>query len=141
MHIFRLLRLLKLTRYSPALATFAAVLHGQCRSLDAALVIMLTLIIFAASIAYLFEKEAQPEDFASIPHAIRWALATLTTVDYGEVAPMMLGGKIFGGLIMILGVSMFAVPTGILTTGFANEIRKRDFLVTWQLVAGVPLFF
>ena len=140
MRIFRLLRLLKLTRYSPALATFAAVLHGQCRSLDAALVIMLTLLIFAASIAYLFEKEAQPEEFASIPHAMWWALATLTTVGYGDVTPVTLGGKIFGGIVMILGVGMFAVPTGILATGFANEIRKRDFVVTWQLVAGVPLF-
>ena len=140
MRIFRLLRLLKLTRYSPALATFAAVLHGQRRSLGAALMIMLTLLVFAASIAYLFEKEAQPEDFASIPHAMWWALATLTTVGYGDVAPVTLGGKIFGGLVMILGVGMFAVPTGILATGFANEIRKRDFVVTWQLVAGVPLF-
>ena len=140
MRIFRLLRLLKLTRYSPALATFAAVLHGQRRSLGAALLVMLTLLIFASSIAYMFEKDAQPEAFASIPHAMWWALATLTTVGYGDVAPLTLGGKIFGGFVMILGVGMFAVPTGILATGFANEIRKRDFVVTWQLVAGVPLF-
>lgn len=140
MRIFRLLRLLKLTRYSPALATFAAVLHSQRRSLGAALMIMLTLLIFAASIAYLFEKEAQPEAFASIPHAMWWALATLTTVGYGDVTPVTLGGQLFGGLVMILGIGMFAVPTGILATGFANEIRKRDFVVTWQLVAGVPLF-
>ena len=91
-----MLRLLKLTRYSPALATFAAVLHGQRRSLGAALMIMLTLLVFAASIAYLFGKEAQPQDFTSIPYAMWWALATLTTVGYGDVAPVTLGGKIFG---------------------------------------------
>ena len=140
MRIFRLLRLLKLTRYSPALATFAAVLHGQRRSLGAALLLMLTLLIFASSIAYLFEREAQPKAFASIPHAMWWALATLTTIGYGDVTPVTLGGKLFGGLVMILGVGMFAVPTGILATGFATELRKRDFVVTWQLVAGVPLF-
>ena len=100
-------------------------------SLGAALLVMLTLLIFASSIAYLFERDAQPEAFSRIPHAMWWALATLTTVGYGDVTPVTLGGKLFGGLVMILGVGMFAVPTGILATGFVNEIRKRDFVVTW----------
>ncbi len=140
MRVFRLLRLLKLTRYSPALATFAAVIHSQRRALGAALIIMLTLLVFAASIVHMFEREAQPEAFASIPHAMWWALATLTTVGYGDITPVTTGGRIFGSFIMILGIGMFALPTGILATGFADEIRKRNFVVNWQMVACVPLF-
>ena len=102
--------------------------------------IMLVTLVFASSIVYLLEREAQPEAFASIPHAMWWGLATLTTVGYGDVAPVTGFGKLFGALIMILGIAMFALPTGILATGFANEFRKREFVVTWRLVASVPLF-
>lgn len=136
----RLLRLLKLTRYSPALETFAAVMRTQARSLLAAAVIMATMLVFAAGIVYLLEREAQPDTFGSIPDAMWWAMATLTTVGYGDVTPVTLGGKIFGGLVMIIGIGMFALPTGILATGFSTELKKRDFVVTWRLVAKVPLF-
>jgi voltage-gated potassium channel len=67
-------------------------------------------------------------------------LSTLTTVGYGDVTPVTLGGKFFGVFIMVLGVGMFALPAGILATGFADEIRKREFVVSWNLVATVPLF-
>ncbi|MBC8267545.1 MAG: ion transporter [Rhodospirillaceae bacterium] len=140
MRIFRLLRLLKLTRYSPAIETFAAVLKSQRRPLGAALLVMMMLLIFASSVVFMFEREAQTEAFASIPHAMWWGLATLTTVGYGDVTPITAGGKIFGAFIMVMGIAMFALPAGILTSGFTREIKKRDFTVTWQLVAGVPLF-
>jgi len=64
----------------------------------------------------------------------------MASVGYGDMAPITLWGRVFGGFVIILGVAMFAVPTGILATGFAIEIRKRDFVVTWQTVAKVPLF-
>jgi voltage-gated potassium channel len=67
-------------------------------------------------------------------------MVTIATVGYGDIAPITAWGKVFGGLVMILGIAMFAVPAGILATGFAAEIRKRDFVVTWQTVAKVPLF-
>jgi len=140
MRIFRVLRLLKLTRYSPAMETFAAVLTSQRRPLGAALMIMLSMLVFASSVVFMFEKDAQPVAFASIPHAMWWGLSTLTTVGYGDVTPITVGGRIFGAVIMVLGVGMFALPAGILTSGFAREIKKRDFVVTWKLVAGVPLF-
>ncbi len=140
MRVFRLLRLFKLTRYSSALETLGIVVYGQRRPLGAALMIMLIVLIFASSIVYLFEHEAQPETFASIPHAMWWGLATLTTVGYGDVTPITSGGRIFGAFIMVLGVGMFALPAGILATGFADEIRKREFVVSWKLVAGVPIF-
>lgn len=140
MRIFRLLRLLKLTRYSPAIETFAAVMASQRRPLGAALLVMMMLLVFASSIVYMFEREAQSEAFASIPHAMWWGLATLTTVGYGDVTPITAAGKIFGAVIMVMGIAMFALPAGILTSGFTREIKKRDFVVTWRLVAGVPLF-
>lgn len=140
MRVFRLLRLLKLSRYSPALKTVGVVFHTQRRSLAAGLLIMLVTLVFASSIVYLLEREAQPDAFASIPHAMWWGLATLTTVGYGDVTPVTGFGKLFGAMIMILGIAMFALPTGLLATGFANEFRKRDFVVTWSLVASVPLF-
>ncbi len=80
MRVFRLLRLLKLTRYSSALETVGVVLMNHWRQLAASLVIMLTLLVFASSIAYLFEHKAQPEIFGSIPDAMWWGFATLTTV-------------------------------------------------------------
>ena len=140
MRVFRLLRLLKLTRYSTALQTLGAAVHGQRRVLGAALMIIVTLLVFASSIIYLLENEAQPEAFASIPEAMWWGLATLTTVGYGDVTPISAAGKVFGAFIMVLGIGMFALPAGILATAFANELRKREFIVTWRMVASVPLF-
>ncbi len=136
----RLLRLLKLTRYSPALEIFAAVLHGQRRSLVAAGVVIMAMLVFASSIVYLLEHEGQPDSFGSIPDAMWWAMATLSTVGYGDVTPHTPFGKMFGGVVMIIGIAMFALPTGIMATGFATELKKRDFVISWGLVAKVPLF-
>ena len=140
LRVFRLLRLLKLTRYSPALETLWAAVYTQRRALAAAFVVILVLLVFASSIIYLLEHEAQPVAFASIPHAMWWGLATLTTVGYGDVAPITGAGKVFGGLIMVLGIGMFALPAGILATAFADELRKREFVANWRMVASVPLF-
>ncbi len=140
MRVFRLLRLLKLTRYSAALQTLGAAVYGQRRVLGAALAIIVTLLVSASSIMYLLENEAQPEAFASIPEAMWWGVATLTTVGYGDVTPISAAGKIFGAFIMVLGIGMFALPAGILATAFASELRKREFIVTWRMVASVPLF-
>ena len=140
MRVFRLLRLLKLTRYSTALQTLGAVLYDQRRTLGASIFVMLILLVFSSSIIYLVEKDAQPEAFSSIPKAMWWGLATLTTVGYGDVTPATGIGKVFGATIMILGIGMAALPAGILATGFATEMQKRTFVVHWKLVAGVPLF-
>ena len=140
MRVFRLLRLLKLTRYSSAMHSLGSALYAQRKALLAALLLVLTMLVFASSFIYLVENEAQPEAFASIPHAMWWGLATLTTVGYGDIYPITAGGKLFGALIMILGVAMFALPAGILASGFAEEMRKQDFVVNWRMVANVPLF-
>ncbi len=140
LRIFRLVRLLKLTRYSPALIIIGAVIVAQRKALVAALLIILCALLFSATILFAVEHEAQPDKFSSIPAAMWWALATLSTVGYGDVVPITVLGRIFGAMTMILGIGMLALPTGVIATGFANEIRKHDFVVNWKLVSSVPLF-
>jgi len=140
LRIFRLLRLLKLARYSPALATLWEVLVNERRALLAALLIMVMLLVTSSTAIYYVERTAQPDDFGSIPAAMWWAVATLTTVGYGDVVPVTALGRAIGGLVMILGLAMFALPVGIIASGFAAEIHRRDFVVTWGMVARVPIF-
>jgi voltage-gated potassium channel len=140
LRMFRLVRFLKLARYSPALGSLLQAIASEGRALIAALVIMLGLVLTAASALYLVEREVQPERFGTIPDAMWWAVATLTTVGYGDVIPVTSLGKVIGGLVMIFGLAMFALPIGIVATSFAQEIHRREFVVTWGMVAKVPLF-
>ncbi len=137
---FRLMRALRLTVYGAAVESLAVVFHNERRSLFGAFVVMIILLIVASSLVYFVERTAQPEAFASIPHAMWWGLATLTTVGYGDVTPITALGRLFGGIVTILGVGMFALPAGILASGYARELRRREFIGTWDLVAKVPLF-
>ena len=140
LRLLRVLRLLKLARYTPALNLFAAVIRNERRALLATLLVVAVLLVLEATIMYVLEREAQPKVFASVPHAMWWAIVTIATVGYGDMFPITPAGKVFGGMVMVIGIAVFAVPAGILATGFASEIRKRDFVVTWQTIANVPLF-
>lgn len=138
--VFRLLWIIKIMRYLPAMAMLVYVLKRERRTLAAALVLMLVMLFLAASLMYFAEHEIQPEAFASIPHALWWGVATLTTVGYGDVVPQSTVGRILGMIIMLLGIAMFALPAGILASAFTEEVRRRNFIVTWNLVAQVPFF-
>ena len=140
LRVFRLLRLLKLVRYSPALATLGRVLRNERRALVGALLIMAAMLLVASTAIYYIERDISPDKFGSIPESMWWALATLTTVGYGDVVPASPLGKIVGGFVMIFGLGMFALPIGILASGFASEIHRRDFVVSWSMMARVPLF-
>ncbi len=140
LRIFRLFRFLMLARYSPALYTIGRVFKSERRAMLAALIVMSGMLIFSATGIYWLEHEAQPEAFGSIPMSMWWALATLTTVGYGDVVPLTTLGRFFGGLVMIFGLGMFAMPIAIVSSGFAREIHRRDFVVSWGMVARVPLF-
>ena len=135
-----LLALLKLARFAPALGLVGTVLQNEARSLFGALMAMVVVLVLASGVMYLLERSAQPQLFDSIPHTLWWAIVTMATVGYGDMVPVTAAGRVFGGMIMLLGIALFAVPTGILATGFAQEIRRRDFTVSWQAVANVPLF-
>lgn len=121
----RLLRLFKLARYSPALGALLDVIQKEAEALLAALVVLLILLVMSAGGIYILENEIQPEPFGSIPGAMWWAIVTLTTLGYGDVVPVTTGGKIFGGLIGLLGIGMIALPAAIMASGFAENIRAR----------------
>ena len=143
LHWFELaaaLSLFKLSRYVPALSLVWNVVVRQSRSIFAALVVLSILLVVAATVIYFFEYEAQPDSFESIPQSLWWAITTMATVGYGDMAPITPIGRLIGGIAMVFGIAMFAVPAGILAAGFAEELRKRDFVVNWQSVARVPLF-
>jgi len=140
LRVLRLFRLLKLVRYSPALQTLGRVLADEYRALLGALLVILVLLLFASTAMYFIERGAQPDKFGSVPAAAWWALSTLTTVGYGDVVPITPFGKLLGGVVMLLGVGMIALPVAIIATGFSHESSRHQFVVTWSMVARVPLF-
>lgn len=135
-----LLALVKLARYMRGLALVAAVFHNESRSLLAGLTTLLVLLVLVSGVMYVLERDAQPTVFTSIPKTMWWGIVTIASVGYGDMTPITPLGRLFGGMVIVLGIAVFAVPAGILATGFAAELRKRDFVVTWDAVANVPLF-
>lgn len=134
------LRILKLVRYSPALATLSTVIVQERHALLGAVTTILMALLFSSSVIYVVERVHQPEAFGSIPASMWWGISTLTTVGYGDVTPLTPLGRFFGGVVAILGVGMFALPAGVLSSGFMKEMKQRRFLRTAELVASVPLF-
>jgi voltage-gated potassium channel len=125
LRLFRLIRVFKLARYWSALRLMGAVLSNKKAELVVGFAIMGMVLIFAASLMHVVEHRVQPEAFGSIPQAMWWAVATLTTVGYGDVYPITALGKLGGALVALVGVGMFAMPAGIISQGFADECRKR----------------
>ncbi|HVR67450.1 MAG TPA: cyclic nucleotide-gated ion channel [Verrucomicrobiae bacterium] len=135
-----LLASVKLSRYVPGFGLVGAVFHAERRALFAALIVLAVLLLLSSGIMYLLERDAQPDVFTSIPKTLWWAIVTIASVGYGDMTPVTALGRIFGGVVILIGIATFAVPAGLLATGFAAELRKRDFVVTWRAVAQVPLF-
>ncbi len=122
----RLLRVLKLTRYSRAFDLLITTFNENISALAASFFILLTVILLAATGMYYFERESQPIAFGSIPAAMWWSFSTLTTVGYGDVTPITATGKVFGALITVVGIGMVALPTGILASGYAQQLKMRS---------------
>lgn len=123
--IVRLVRLLKIGRYSEPLRLFARVFRSRRDELVLIAALLLVLLVLSSSSMYFLENAAQPEAFSSIPAAMWWAMATLTTVGYGDVIPATPLGKAVGSFIAVLGIGVFALPAGILAAAFAEELRKQ----------------
>ncbi len=128
LRVIRLLRIFKMTRYSRALQLLLVAFKEEGSSLLAAFFLMAVILILASCGIYLIEHDVQPDKFGSIPAAMWWAMATLTTVGYGDVVPITPLGQVFGGLITILSMGMVAIPTGLLASGFSEQLRKRRSL-------------
>lgn len=120
---FRLLRVLKLTRYSASLNMLVVTFQENGKALLASFLILVTVMLLAASGMYYFERQAQPLAFSSIPAAMWWAFSTLTTVGYGDVTPITAGGKVFGAMITVVGIGMVALPTSILASGYSQQLK------------------
>jgi len=138
--VFRIFRFLKLARYSVGVRSLLDALHEERRPLAGCLLIFAGAALVSASMMYLAEREVQPEKFGSIPQALWWAVATLGTTGYGDVVPVTPVGKIINGITIMCALIMIALPVGIVATAFAQQIHRRDFVVTWGMVARVPLF-
>src|SRR5262249_31648074 len=103
--------------------------------------VIFLVVVFLASVAeYFLERDVQPQTFGSVPSALWWAVVTLTTTGYGDVVPVTPLGRMVAALVMICGLGVFGLWTGILATGFAAETRRDNFLKTWETVSKVPFF-
>ncbi|AZO76578.1 MULTISPECIES: cyclic nucleotide-gated ion channel [unclassified Bosea (in: a-proteobacteria)] len=138
--LFRLLRFFKLGRYSPGMASLGAALHAERKALLACVVILIGAMLLSATAMHFVEHDIQPEKFGTIPDAMWWAIVTLTTVGYGDAFPISPLGKLVASLTAVMGLVMLALPVGIIATAFAQEIHRREFVVTWSMLARVPLF-
>ncbi len=123
--LLQLFRLAKLARYSMAFHLLADLLREEAESLLVAVMLMFTILMFAAVGIYLFEKDVQPDAFGSVPRAMWWAMVTLTTVGYGDVTPVTVEGRIFAMLVTLAGVGLVSLPAGIIASGFTEQLRIR----------------
>ncbi len=123
--LFRMFRVFKMSRYSGALQTLGRVLNRKKEDLAVMVFVVTVLLIFSSSLMYIVEHDAQPTAFSSIPAAMWWGVATLTTVGYGDIFPVTLLGKVLGAIIAVLGIGMFALPAGLLGSGFIEEMQRK----------------
>ena len=118
--VMRIFRLLRLARYVKSLTTISTAIKNTGPDIVISLAMILVMLVISASIIFYAEHEAQPEVFSSIPASMWWAVATLTTVGYGDIYPITAVGKIMASVIALLGIATIAVPTGIITSSFAK---------------------
>src|SRR5882724_6175336 len=138
--LLAVLWVLKVVPGIPGLRQLRRVLVQESGPLLSVLVIFLMVLFLAAVSVYFLERDVQPAAFGSVPAALWWAIATLTTVGYGDVVPITPLGRIVAAVVMICGLGVFGLWTGILATGFAAETRRDNFLKTWNAVSNVPFF-
>jgi len=120
--LLRLLRLLKVNRYTAALSTVGGVIRRKSTQLLSSMFVVLILMVIASVLMYSIENEAQPEVFTNAFTGLWWAVATLTTVGYGDIFPVTAVGKALSAVIALLGIGLVAVPTGIISAGFVEVV-------------------
>jgi voltage-gated potassium channel len=125
LRILRLMRLLKFSHYSSALEDLISAVRHESRSFVATLYLLVLALLISSAMIYVAEQEAQPEHFGSIPQAMWWTVVTLTTVGYGDIVPMTVAGKFIATLTALMGVCVVALLTGIVATGFTNQVAMR----------------
>ena len=125
LRLFRLFRLFKVGRYSQSIDLLKTVLREKKAELAITAFVLGMLIILSSSVMYFVENDAQPGEYSSIPQAMWWSVSAVTSVGYGDVYPKTTVGKMLGAVIALLGIGLFALPTGILAAGFNDVLRRR----------------
>jgi voltage-gated potassium channel len=138
--VFRIVRFFKIARYSPAMRSLLDVLSRERRALFGCLVITLGISLVSAALMHLAEAKVQPDKLGTIPDALWWSIVTIGTIGYGDVVPVTALGKLIATGTIFAGLVLMALPVGIIATAFAEQIHRRDFIVTWGMIARVPLF-
>jgi voltage-gated potassium channel len=129
LRVFRLARLLKLTRYSSATQTLGAVFKREWPVIFSSMFVLFLLIILTASLGYLLEHDAQPDVFTNIPQAIYWSMTTLSSIGYGDMTPVTPVGRTVTAIVALIGVGIFAIPAGLLASAFTDQLQQdRDAL-------------
>jgi voltage-gated potassium channel len=139
-HLAAILWLFKFVPYSEGLTLLGRVIENTRSTLISVLLCFVIVWLCAGTLAYVLERDVQPATFGSIPAALWWTVVTLTTTGYGDTVPITLAGRVLAGVVMISGISVFALLAGMLANGFAEEVRRRDLMRTWDLVTRVPFF-
>jgi voltage-gated potassium channel len=138
--LFCFLWILKLGVHAPAMGTLARVISNERATLASVLIVFIIVLVSAATATSFFERAQQPDAFGSLPASLWWAVVTLTTTGYGDVVPHTVAGKMVGSVVMVSGILVLALMTGILATGFSEEERRREYLRVWDQVVKVPMF-
>ncbi len=128
LRLTRILRVLKFNRYSSSLEIIGKIIKKRRSDLLVTMFITFLLLLLASSIMYYIENDTQPESFPNIIASFWWAIATLTTVGYGDVYPVTALGKIVSGIIALLGVGLVALPTGIISSAFVEILKRKKLL-------------
>lgn len=126
LRMFRLFRLFKLVRYNKAMRHFANAMKMAKEQIILFMIITIMLIYFTAVGIYYFENEAQPEHFSSIFSSLWWSIVTLTTVGYGDVYPITVGGRVFTFFMLLIGLGVVAIPTGIISSSLTKAVEPTD---------------
>ena len=117
-------RIARSSRHFSGVSVLARVIHAKRTELVSVVGILLMLLLLTSSLVYFAENGSQPEDFASIPQTMWWGIITLTTIGYGDTYPITFAGRALTGVMAIMGIGLFALPAGILGSGFIHEIQS-----------------
>ena len=135
LRLVRIVMLAKLGRYSSAMIAIARAVRSRRYELLMSLAVAGMLLLFSSTLLFIVEGPGQPEAFGSIPRAMWWSVATLTTVGYGDAVPLTLIGRVLAGLTAITGIVLIAMPTGILASAFSNALQEEREAREKEIVA------